>query len=107
MQNTCIDIGVKRVGDALSFGLDRLGEDFGFAVERKDDVFAFNAVRDGEMLAFSMKRKGKPVEFRCGLVCSVNTAAYLKVEPETIWLMPSNDFSQDVVVYANVTWRIE
>lgn len=105
--NTCIDIGVKRVGDALSFGLERIGEELGFAVARKGDVFAFNAVRDGEMLAFGLKRKDKPVEFRCGLVCSYSQAAYLKVEPRTIWLLPENDFSADVVVYANVTWRIE
>lgn len=105
--DTCIDIEVKRVGNALSFGLYKLGEDIGFDAARIDNAFAFNAVRDGEMLTFGTKRKAKPIEFRCGLVCSVNIAAYLKVEPETIWLLPSNDFSQDVVVYANVTWRIE
>lgn len=105
--DTCIDIEVKRVGNALSFGLYKLGEDIGFNAARIDNAFSFNSVREGRLLAFGMKRNGKPVEFRCGLVCSANMSSYLKVEPEAIWLLPSNDFSQDVVIYANVIWRIE
>lgn len=48
------------------------------------------------------------LKVRCGVVCSlVEVLPYIEVEPEVIWLIPSNDFSQEVVVYSNVTWVIE
>lgn len=83
--NTCINIEVKRIGDPISV----------------------SAERHGEGLSFSAKRIGEPLKFRCGLVCTIPQTRYLKVEPQTVWLLPENAFSADVVVYSNVTWRIE
>lgn len=82
MSNSCIDIAVRRVGGILSFESTRLGEGMTFRAERQ----------------------GGPMSFRCGLVCSVGTDYYLRVEPEVIWLLPD---SADVVVYSNVTWTVE
>lgn len=67
----------------------------------------FSAERRGTVILATMERIGKPVEFRCGLVCSVSDDFYLNVEPEYIWLLPENDFSEDVVIYSNVRWTIE
>lgn len=48
------------------------------------------------------------IKARCGVVCSlVEVKPYINVSPDVIWLIPSNNFSQDVVVYSNVTWVIE
>lgn len=107
MQNTCIDIEIRRVDEPLSFGSQRLGDELDFSASRVNEPLHFGVSRDGSPLGFSASRKGSPLEFRCGLVCSVGAAAYLNVEPEFIWLLPGNDFSADVVVYSNVTWRIE
>ena len=48
------------------------------------------------------------LKVRCGIVCELaEVAPYIEVAPDIVWLMPSNDFSQDVVVYSNVIWIIE
>jgi len=82
MTTSCIDIRASRVGDGITVSASR--------------------VSDG--ISVSASRIGEPMKFRCGLVCSVNDGAYLRVEPDVIWLLPD---SADVVVYSNVTWRIE
>lgn len=50
-------------------------------------------------------RIGKGINVSCGLVCSVNKIAYLRVSPKHIFLMPGNDFKDDVLVYSNVVWQ--
>lgn len=82
MSNTCIDIAVGRVGETLSF----------------------KSARCGDGMSFTAERHGTPLSFKCGLVCSVGSEFYLRVEPEVIWLLPD---SADVVVYSNVTWTVE
>lgn len=48
------------------------------------------------------------LKVRCGVVCSpAEVLPYIEVEPDFIWLTPSNNFSEEVVVYSNVTWVIE
>ena len=32
--------------------------------------------------------------------------AYLYVEPQLIWLMPGNNFTEDVNVFSNVQWNV-
>lgn len=43
----------------------------------------------------------------CGLVCSVNKTRYLNVKPETIFLMPGNNFTDNVLVMSNVDWKVQ
>lgn len=83
--NTCIDISISRIGSPLSLSANRIGNELSMTVERI----------------------GSPLSFRCGLVCSTSSDFYINVPTESIWLVPDNDFSQDVVVYANVSWTIE
>lgn len=40
-----------------------------------------------------------------GVVCDVGKQAYLKVDPDYIWLMPSNNFEDNVDVLSNVVWH--
>lgn len=54
-------------------------------------------------LAATAERRGS-LQARCGIICEVNGAAYLRVEPKVIWLMPSNFNYGEVDVYANVEW---
>lgn len=107
MSNTCIDISVKRVGEPLSFALERIGNETSFSVARDGEALDFKASRINNPITISVERKGKPLDFRCGLVCTVGDAAYLRVAPDSIWLLPENDFSAEVVVYSNVTWKVE
>lgn len=105
--NSCIDISVGRIGDILNIGSERLGERMSIRTERNGKAMDIKAERVCEMLSFGSERHGEPMSFRCGLVCTVGSDFYLRVPQESIWLLPENDFSQDVVVYANVSWTIE
>lgn len=40
-----------------------------------------------------------------GVVCDVGKQAYLKVDPDYIWLMPLNNFEDNVDVLSNVVWH--
>lgn len=104
---SCIEISLRREGTPMSFEALLHGTPMEFKATPKETKMNFVVDRKGEPVAFLMERKGKPVEFRCGLVCTLGDAFYLNVEPELIWLLPENDFSEDVVVYSNVRWTIE
>lgn len=113
----CLNISVKRIGEIMSFATEKRGKNLSFSIEgsspmafdvkRRDDEFEADVKRVGNVVSFDTLRRGKQLSFNCGLVCSLSDAFYLNVEPEVIWLIPDNDFSQDVVVYSNVTWTIE
>lgn len=52
------------------------------------------------------KRISQGLKVSCGLVCSVSTAKMLKVEPEYIFLMEANNYTEDVCVISNVKWHV-
>lgn len=62
--------------------------------------------RIGEGLKVSSSRIGSGLKVSCGLVCSVNTAKELKVEPRYIFLMESNNYTEEVCVISNVEWKV-
>ena len=105
--NGCIDISVRRVGGVLSATLKRQGKGVSAQATREGKGMSFLTKVMNEMMTFDGERIGDPLSFRCGLVCSTGSDFYLQVPQESIWLLPENDFSQDVVVYSNVTWVIE
>lgn len=49
--------------------------------------------------------KADEMKVSIGVVCDVGKQAYLKVDPEYIWLMPSNNFLDNVDVLSNVVWQ--
>ena len=57
-------------------------------------------------LQLTVTRRGQGLKMTCGLVCSTNRSRYLSVSPEHIWLMPGNNFKGDVLVTANVEWKV-
>ena len=104
---SCIEITLRREGTPMSFEAVLHGEGMSFDTEQVGNAMGFSAERRGKDFTATLTRKGSPLEFRCGLVCTLGDAFYLNVKPELIWLLPENDFSQDVVVYSNVIWTIE
>ena len=45
---------------------------------------------------------------KCNVINSgADAEKYLRIEPASIWLLPSNGFSADFTVYSNATWTIE
>lgn len=59
----------------------------------------------GKGINVSANRK-EGITLSCGLVCSVSVARYLNVAPEYIFLMPGNNFTDDVLVLSNVEWKV-
>ena len=62
--------------------------------------------RIGEGLKVSSCRVGGGLKVSCGLVCSVNAAKILKVEPKHIFLMEANGYTEEVCVISNIEWHI-
>lgn len=58
-------------------------------------------------LNVKVKRAGEVLKVNCGLVCSINKARHLSVTPKQIFLMPGNQFTDDVLVKANVVWNVK
>lgn len=105
--DSCIDIQVRRAGDALSFSSERIGNGITLRLSRQDSALLMGASRAGTPLECHAERLEGPLEFRCGLVCTVGGTPYLEVSPDVVWLLPENAFNADFVVYSNVTWKIE
>lgn len=76
-------------------------------VRRLGDLLMPSARRIDAAPSVSASRIGGGLKVNCGLVCSVGQMGkYLNIEPEYIWLMESNRFTDDVVVWSNVEWTV-
>lgn len=53
----------------------------------------------------NVSAKSDEMKVSIGVVCDVGKQAYLKVDPDYIWLMPSNNFEDNVDVLSNVVWH--
>lgn len=54
-----------------------------------------------------IKESSKRLKASVGIVCTLELLHdYLEVEPEHIWLVPSNNYSQEFIVYSNTNWII-
>lgn len=105
--NTCVDISVRRKGSTLDFDAKRDGDSLSVSTERSGGPIIVDAKRCCDVLSLKAGRRGGEMSFRCSLICEVGTEFYLRVPQENIWLLPENEFSKDVTVYANVNWVIE
>lgn len=57
-------------------------------------------------LTVKARRIGSGLQVSCGMVCSVNKAKILKVEPKHIFLMTANNYMEEVCVISNVEWKV-
>lgn len=105
--NGCLSISASRVGSRASLSARRSGTPVTFSAKRSGLPAEIGAAVVGDPMRFASARMGKALQFSAGLVCSLSAGLHLRVEPEYVWLLPENDFSEDVVVYANVSWTIE
>lgn len=66
-----------------------------------------HTTRVGQGLQVSAGRIGSGLKVSCGMICSVNAARILKVEPKYIFLMEANGYTEEVCVISNVEWHID
>lgn len=103
----CLVIDATRVGDAISVTCDRVGIPMSLSAFRIGKPIAVDVSRVGSAMALKASRIGEALRVSCSLVCTTDDSYYLRVTPEVIWLIPENDFSEEVDVQSNVKWRIE
>lgn len=63
--------------------------------------------RIGEGVDVTANRIGNGIAVTCGLVCSVNKVRYIRVEPKQLFLMPGNNFTDEVLIVSNVNWTVK
>lgn len=80
----CMSVSVSRIGEDLAMMVSRIGED----------------------IAMKTSRIGEDMVITCSIVCNVSTTDFVRVKPQYIWLMPSNDFTDEVDVISNVVWHV-
>lgn len=81
----CITVQVQRVGTPIDATITRIGEN----------------------IKVSASDISERLRVKCGIVCETMLGErYLNVTEGVFWLDVSNDFSVDVEVESNVTWRI-
>lgn len=66
-------------------------------------IEAIKGIGKADEMKVSASATGMKVSI--GVVCDVGKQAYLKVDPDYIWLMPSNNFEDNVDVLSNVVWH--
>lgn len=104
---SCLEASLTRLGKPMTFSVERLGKRVSFSTERVGTTQSFELERLWEKPQIEAHQVQREFAFRCGLVCSLSAGLHLRVPQEQIWLLPENGFSEDVVVYANVSWTIE
>ena len=103
---SCIEVTISRASQSFTATASRDGSPAGFSVSAVTRPLTAFAERLDEMHYYPSRVDG-PITFRCGLVCSLEAVHYLRVEPQYIWLLPENDFSEDVAVYSDVSWTVD
>lgn len=92
----CLNITVSRVGEGIDVAANRIGEGI-----------TARATGTGNKINLKTNRVGNGIAVSCGLVCSVNKVRYIRVEPKQIFLMPGNNFTDEVLIMSNVNWTVK
>lgn len=75
-------------------------------VHRMGDGLKISSARIGDGLQASARRIGCGLKVTCGLFCPINKERILKVEPTHIFLMKTNNYTEQVCVISNVKWHV-
>lgn len=102
----CLSAKIRRIGSSIRCEATKLSLALSILLFRQDTPITISATRASAEKVVQANRICSRIKVNCGLVCSVNHALILKVEPEYIWLMESNNFTDDVVVWSNVEWHV-
>lgn len=104
MNTGCLRISIDNITPIVSLGVECLGA-LSVRVNRLDTPIRI-AVAKATDIQVSMSRVGGGINVSCGLVCSFADIAKLEVSPEHIFLMPGNNFTDDVLVMSNIEWQV-
>lgn len=108
----CLDVKLNRIGDTNVNAFSTSGFfDVNCSASNGMDVsfFRYNLIQsvNAYSVCFIVRaERTNKMSVRCGLVCSLDYANELNIEPKHIWLMPENLFTNSVCVYTEVVWHV-
>ena len=68
---------------------------------------SISAARIGDGITFLTEKLNESLKISVGVVCSISEIFVLDVSSDTVWLTPSNNFSDDFMIISNVNWLID
>lgn len=104
MNTGCLRISIDNITPIVTFGVECL-ETLSVCVSSLGTPICV-AVTEATDIEVSIYRVGRGLNISCGIVCSFADIAKLEVAPEHIFLMPGNNFTDDVLVMSNIEWQV-
>lgn len=102
----CLSVSAYRIGGILNVESYKINGDIEISAKRigvKPNIIA--SVIDSKPNVIC-KPIGKKLVVICSLVCTVNKAAYLDVNPTYVWLTPDMLSSAEFDIISNTDWII-
>lgn len=91
---SCLKVNVNKLNEPIAVNYTKLEE---------PKVSLFLSLLD---VKGTITYKNPEIHARCGIVCSISKDLFIRVPTRHIWLVPSNEFKGQAVVYSNVEWVI-
>lgn len=101
----CITARGWRVGESLRAGGHKVGESLMASAERYGEGLAVFGSRLGAGLMAMAQRLGEGLRVSASVVCDAGYPT-ITIEPDYIWLTPSNAFTADVEVITMTEWEV-
>lgn len=102
----CLSIVANRIGSDLVVDASKISSDLSASCKRIGNDLDIGAWKIGVMPYISCSKLNKGLKVTCSLVCTVNRDAYLRVEPDYVWLTPEM-ISGEFDIISNVSWVID
>lgn len=103
---SCLSVIAERIDADLVVDASKFSSDLSASCKRIGNDLEIEAWKIGVMPDISCRQLNKGLKVICSLVCTVNRDAYLRVEPDYVWLT-SEMLSGEFDIYSNVSWRID
>lgn len=114
---SCINVSARRVSNPINAAASKVGFILNADVRSVSSSMSADISNAGESINVTVQANSDTVELeaedteehlnvRFGLICMVNKERILQVKPEHIFLMLSNNYTDDVDVFANVDWQV-
>lgn len=114
---SCINVSVKRASNPINAIAGKIGFGINIDVRSVPSSMSANISNASESVSVTIQPYSNTIELEAedteehlnvsfGLICMVNKERFLYVKPDHIFLMLSNNYTDDVDVFANVDWQV-
>lgn len=114
---SCISVSARRASNPINATAGKIGLGLNVDVRSVSSSMSSNISNANESISVSVQPYSNTIELesedveehlnvRFGLICMVNKERILQVKPEHIFLMLSNNYTDDVDIFSNVEWQV-